>query len=71
MPTMTQPVHCSQPPVVTSSVEVTGVVDTHKDTHTAAVVHAHSLVFSHREFPTSTASYRALLRSLRSHCELV
>ena len=71
MPTMTQPVHGSQPPVVTGLVEVTGGVDTHKDTHTAAVVDAHGRVLGHREFPTSTAGYRALLGWLRSHGELV
>ena len=71
MPTMTQPVHGSQPPVVTGSVEVTGGVDTHKDTHTAAVVDAHGRVLGHREFLTSTAGYRALLGWLRSHGELV
>ena len=71
MPTMTQPVHGSPPPVVTGSVEVTGGVDTHKDTHTAAVVDAHGRVLGHREFLTSTAGYRALLGWLRSHGELV
>ena len=60
-----------QTPVVTGSVEVTGGVDTHKDTHTAAVVDAHGRVLGHREFPTSTAGYRALLGWLRSHGELV
>jgi transposase len=57
--------------VVTGSVEVTGGVDTHQDTHTAAVVDAHGRVLGHREFPTSTAGYRALLAWLRSHGELV
>lgn len=58
MPTMTQ-------------VEVTGGVDTHKDTHTAAALDPAGRLLGHRQFPTTPAGYAALLGWLRSYGELV
>jgi transposase len=49
---------------------VTGGVDTHKDTHTAAVLDATGRLLGHRQFPTTTAGYALLLEWLRSHGEL-
>ena len=73
MPTMTQPpVHGSQPPVVTGSVEVTGGVDTHKHTYTAAVVDAHGRVFGHPRVPHQQQPATARCWAWpRSHGELV
>lgn len=51
--------------------EVTGGVDTHADTHTAAVVDAAGRVLGSAQFPTTTAGYRALLDWLRGHGVLV
>ena len=42
-------------------VEVIGGVDTHADTHTAAVIDELGRMLGHRQFPTSVAGYRALL----------
>ncbi len=47
-------------------VEVTGGVDTHADTHTAAVVDSAGRVLGTAEFPTTAAGYRRLLGWLRS-----
>jgi cation diffusion facilitator family transporter len=49
---------------------VTGGVDTHKDTHTAAVLDATGRLLGHRQFPTTPAGYGLLLAWLRSHGEL-
>lgn len=49
---------------------VTGGVDTHKDTHTAAALDSAGRLLGHRQFPTSPAGYAALLGWLRSHGEI-
>ncbi|MGQ0573915.1 MAG: IS110 family transposase [Pseudonocardia sp.] len=51
--------------------QVTGGVDTHKDSHTAAVLDATGRLLGHRQFPTTAAGYAALLDWLRGHGELV
>jgi hypothetical protein len=45
-------------------------VDTHKDTHTAAVLDATGRLLGHRQFPTTPAGYALLLAWLRGHGEL-
>lgn len=47
-------------------VEVTGGVDTHKDTHTAAAIDAAGRLLGSAQFATDAAGYRALLGWLRS-----
>ncbi|MFQ6855204.1 transposase, partial [Streptomyces sp. 35M1] len=47
-------------------VEVTGGVDTHKDTHTAAAVDSAGRVLGSAQFPASALGYRKLLAWLRS-----
>jgi transposase len=47
-------------------VEVTGGVDTHKDTHTAAALDSAGRVLGSASFPTTPAGYAALLGWLRS-----
>jgi len=49
---------------------VTGGVDTHKDTHTAAVLDATGRLLGHRQFSTTPPGYGLLLAWLRSHGEL-
>ena len=51
--------------------EVTAGVDTHQDTHTAAVIDTAGRLLGHRQFPADGAGYRALLRWLRSFGTLV
>ena len=51
--------------------EVTGGVDTHKDTHTAAAVDAAGRILGVENFPADAAGYRALLDWLRSFGALV
>ena len=51
--------------------EVTGGVDTHKDTHTAAAVDARGQVLGHREFPATQVGYAALLAWLRGFGQLL
>jgi transposase len=46
--------------------EITGGVDTHRDTHTAAAVDQAGRMLGHRTFPTTDAGYVALLAWLRS-----
>ncbi|WP_433445178.1 IS110 family transposase [Nonomuraea sp. CA-141351] len=53
------------PQAVTSS-EVAGGVDTHQDTHTAAVIDMVGRVLGSEQFPTGTAGYAALLTWLQS-----
>jgi transposase len=60
MPTMTQ-----------QQVEVTGGVDTHKDTHTAAAVDSAGRMLGSAQFPATGAGYAALLAWLRSFGALV
>ena len=44
-----------------AQIEVAGGVDTHQDTHTAAVVDHAGRMLGHRTFPTTEAGYRQLL----------
>ena len=44
-----------------AQIEVAGGVDTHQDTHTAAVVNEAGRMLGHRTFPTTDAGYRQLL----------
>lgn len=46
--------------------QVAGGVDTHQDTHTAAVVDATGRALGERQFPATAAGYRQLLAWLRS-----
>jgi transposase len=48
---------------------VTGGVDTHSDTHTAAVLDATGRLLGHRQFPATPAGYQQLLAWLRGHGE--
>lgn len=50
----------------TEAFEITGGVDTHKDTHTAAAIDPAGHLLGSRQFPASASGYRALLRWLRS-----
>jgi transposase len=52
-------------------VEVAGGVDTHADTHTAAVVDTAGRKLGHQQFPTTAAGYRQLLAWLHSFGELL
>jgi transposase len=52
-------------------VEVTGGVDTHKDTHTAAAIDAAGRVLGSAQFPATPAGYARLLGWLRSFGTLV
>jgi transposase len=65
MPTMTQPATAPQ------TCEVTGGVDTHKDSHTAAAVDGAGRTLGVAQFPTTPAGYAALLSWLRSFGTLV
>jgi len=49
---------------------VTGGVDTHSQTHHAAVIDHLGRPLGDREFPASPGGYRALLRWMRAHGEL-
>lgn len=49
-----------------AATEVVGGVDTHKDTHTAAVVDTAGRVLGSAQFPADSAGYRALLAWLRT-----
>src|SRR5215207_8646524 len=52
-------------------IEVTGGVDTHKDTHTAAALDASGRLLGHREFAATAAGYAALLAWLGTLGQLV
>jgi hypothetical protein len=67
MPTMTNPTTASEQ----TSIEVTGGVDTHKDTHTAAALDASGRLLGHREFAATAAGYAALLAWLGTLGQLV
>ena len=54
----------------TDQVEVAAGVDTHQDTHTAAVVDTTGRLLGHRQFPASRRGYLELLDWLRS-CSLL
>ncbi|MFF5210526.1 transposase [Streptosporangium sp. NPDC000396] len=49
----------------TTIVEVAGGVDTHQDTHTAAVIDAVGRVLGTEQFPTTSTGYAALLPWIR------
>ena len=51
--------------MVRRRVEVTGGVDTHKDTHTAAALDSAGRVLGTEQFSTTLAGFRALLKWLR------
>jgi transposase len=51
--------------------EVTGGVDTHKDTHTAAALDPAGRLLGHREFPTTPSGYAALLDWLGTFGQVV
>src|SRR4029450_1351181 len=53
--------------MATTAVFVTGGVDTHGDTHHAAVLDYMGRQLGDREFPTSPAGYRALLQWMSGH----
>jgi transposase len=48
-----------------AAIEVAGGVDTHQDTHTAAVIDLVGRVLGTRQFPTTAAGYAALLAWMR------
>lgn len=52
-------------------VEVTGGVDTHRDTHTAAALDGQGRLLGHGQFPATAAGYTALLAWLRTFGQLV
>jgi transposase len=54
------------PTVQALPVQVAGGVDTHRDTHTAAVIDTTGRRLGHRQFPATAAGYRQLLAWLRS-----
>jgi transposase len=54
-----------------AQVEVTGGVDTHKDTHTAAAVDAAGRILGSAQFPATPAGYRALVSWLCGYGRLV
>jgi hypothetical protein len=53
-------------PQDTTAIEVAGGVDTHQDTHTAAVIDLVGRVLGTAQFPATTAGYIALLAWMRS-----
>ena len=67
MPTMTYPTTVSEQ----TDIEVTGGVDTHKDTHTAAALDASGRLVGRREFAAIAAGYAALLAWLGTLGQLV
>jgi transposase len=73
MPTMTHLATGSAAgePAAQQVCEVTGGIDTHRDTHTAAALDQTGLLLGHREFPTTPSGYTALLGWLRSLGELM
>jgi transposase len=68
MTTMTHSLPAAHP--VTSSGPVTAGIDTHKDTHTGAVLDSTGRLLGHHQFPTTPAGYAALLDWLRGHGEV-
>ena len=52
--------------IVELELEITGGVDTHRDTHTAAAIDQAGRMLAHQTFPTTEAGYAALLAWLRS-----
>ena len=66
MPTMTQPSTGEQ-----TCTLVTGGVDTHQDTHTAAALDQTGRLLGHRQFPATAPGYASLLAWLRGFGLLV
>lgn len=60
----------AQPAPASQTCRITGGVDTHKDTHTAAALDPTGRMLGHRQFPATPAGYAALLGWLRSHGRL-
>jgi transposase len=54
----------------TTMLEVFGGVDTHQDTHTAAMIDQVGRVLGTQQFPATTAGYAALLAWMRGHGRL-
>ncbi|MEU0157229.1 IS110 family transposase [Micromonospora fulviviridis] len=55
----------------TAAIEVAGGVDTHQDTHTAAVIDLVGRVLGTQQFPATTAGYTALLAWMREFGQLL
>lgn len=53
-----------------TTIEVAGGVDTHQDTHTAAVIDSVGRVLGTRQFPATAVGYRDLLAWIRGHGRL-
>jgi transposase len=70
-PSTNQPNQADQPSPVVGPVVVTGGVDTHRDTHTAAAIDGQARLLGHRQFPATAAGYTALLAWLGSFGQLV
>lgn len=60
-----------QPAVITEVAEVAGGVDTHQDTHTAAVIDTVGRVLGTEQFPATPAGYATLLAWMGSFGRLV
>ena len=54
-----------------AAIEVVGGVDTHQDTHTAAVIDLVGRVLGTEQFPATTAGYTTLLAWMRGHGQLL
>src|SRR5262245_9324408 len=61
----------AQPATAPQTREVTGGVDTHSDTHTAAVLDSTGRLLGHHQFPATPTGYTALLDWLRTFGQLV
>ncbi|WP_345475916.1 IS110 family transposase, partial [Actinoallomurus oryzae] len=59
------------PTITPHEVEVTGGVDTHKDTHTAAAIDSAGRMLGSAQFPATAAGYAALLTWLQAFGHLV
>jgi transposase len=57
----------AEPMSMAQSVEVFGGVDTHADTHTAAVIDAAGRLLGHRQFAAAPAGYAELTTWMRTH----
>ncbi|MFR9807474.1 IS110 family transposase, partial [Pseudonocardia sp. RS010] len=62
---MTHPAVPAPLPETMPVLQVTGGVDTHKDTHTAAALDAAGRLLGHRQFPATTPGYQQLLTWLQ------
>ncbi|WP_285637447.1 IS110 family transposase, partial [Actinoallomurus iriomotensis] len=59
------------PTITLHEVQVTGGVDTHKDTHTAAAIDSAGRMLGSMQFPATAAGYAALLTWLQAFGHLV